>query len=45
MLYPTTSGKYGCVYRISVEDNLTSPECEIILIGVTEARICYDIVQ
>lgn len=33
------------LYVISIEDNLTSLECEIILIGVTEARIQYNIVQ
>lgn len=45
MLYLETSGKYGCVYMISIEDNLTSLECEIILIGETEARIWYSVVQ
>ena len=45
MLYPETSGKYGCVYMIYIEDNLRSLECEIILIGVTEARIWYSVVQ
>ena len=45
MSYPATSAKYGCVDMISIEDNLTSLECEIILIGVTEARIWYNVVQ
>lgn len=45
ILYPATSGKYGWVYVIAIEDNPTSLESEITLFGITEARIWDNVIQ
>lgn len=45
MLCAATSGKYGCVYMIAIEDHLKNLECEIILIDITGARMWDNVIQ
>lgn len=45
MLCAATSGKYGCVYMIAIEDHLKNLECEIILIDITGARMWENVIQ